>query len=425
MNAFLADGNGWLGGMLAGYAFYYPFFMAWLWMLGGLYYYVHWERRAPCRPVLPEDPPGVSIIVPCFNEGSNVGDTLRSMCAQDYPLFEVIAVNDGSTDDTATVLDAMLDELPGLRVVHLAENRGKAAALRVGALLARHEILVTIDGDALLESDAVAWLVPHFVNGPRVGAVTGNPRIRSRSTLLGRLQVGEFSSIVGLIKRAQRIYGRIFTVSGVVTAFRRTALQRVGFWSTDMVTEDIDISWKLQLDHWDIRYEPNCLCWILTPETLKGLWRQRLRWAQGGAEVLFKYAADLFVWRKRRMFFVYLELILSVLWSYLMATVILLYLIGLAFPLPPALHVATLVPGWTGVVLGLTCLLQFALALAIDGRYERGLAGYYFWIIWYPLAYWLINVLTTVVAVPRAWRRRRGRLARWVSPDRGIGADPT
>lgn len=287
-----------------GYAFYYPLFMAYLWMLGGLYYYFHWERHARAPVYDATTAPGVSLLVPCFNEGPNVRDTLRSACAQAYPNLEVIAINDGSSDDTAAVLDRLLEEQPRLRVVHLSANHGKAAALRAGALIARHEYLVTIDGDALLETDGVGWLVQHFIHGPRVGAVTGNARIRSRSTLLGRLQVGEFSSIVGLIKRAQRIYGRVFTVSGVVTAFRKSALHRVGYWSIDMVTEDIDISWKLQMDHWDIRYEPNCLCWILTPETFRGLWRQRLRWAQGGAEVLIKYATDLLNWRKRRMWFI-------------------------------------------------------------------------------------------------------------------------
>src|SRR3546814_5898602 len=121
-----------------------------------------------------------------------------------------------------------------------------------------------------------------MIEQSRVGAVTGNPRIRNRSSLLGQGQVGEFASIIGLIKRTQRVYGRIFTVSGVVAAFRRRALDHVGYWSLDMITEDIDISWKLQRDHWTIFYEPRALCWILMPETLRGLWRQRLRWAQGG-----------------------------------------------------------------------------------------------------------------------------------------------
>ena len=169
-----------------------------------------------------------------------------------------------------------------IRIIHLERNCGKANALNVGAIASNNEILVCIDGDAMLDEYAVASLVKHFIYSPRVGAVTGNPRVRNRSTLLGKIQVGEFSSIIGLIKRAQRIYGRVFTISGVVTAFRKSALQRIGFWRSDTTTDDIDVSWRLQLDHWDIRYEPNALCWILMPETYRGLWKQRLRWAVGG-----------------------------------------------------------------------------------------------------------------------------------------------
>lgn len=153
-----------------------------------------------------------------------------------------------------------------------------------------------IDGDALLDRDAAAYIVEPMLYNPRVGAVTGNPRIRTRSTLVGKIQVGEYSSIIGLIKRTQRIYGNVFTVSGVIAAFRRSALAEVGYWSDDMITEDIDISWKLQLNQWTIFYEPRALCWILMPETLKGLWKQRLRWAQGGAEVFLKNMTRL--WRK-------------------------------------------------------------------------------------------------------------------------------
>lgn len=132
-----------------------------------------------------------------------------------------------------------------------------------------------------------------LIQYPHVGAVTGNPRIRTRSTLIGRIQVGEFSSIIGLIKRTQRIYGRVFTVSGVIAAFRRQALADVGYWSPDMITEDIDISWKLQLRHWDIFFEPRALCWILMPETLRGLWKQRLRWAQGARRCFWSTFAGL------------------------------------------------------------------------------------------------------------------------------------
>jgi poly-beta-1,6-N-acetyl-D-glucosamine synthase len=265
-------------------------------------------------------------------------------------------------------------------------------------------------------------MVKHLIEYPRVAAVTGNPRIRNRSTLLGRVQVGEFSSIIGLIKRAQRVYGRIFTVSGVMAAFRKSALHRVDYWSVDMVTEDIDVSWKLQLDHWDIRYEPNALCWILMPETFAGLWKQRLRWARGGVEVLRKYGRALLNWRQRRIWPIYAEFFTSIIWAYVMMTVFVLWLAGQIVDVPEPLSVQVLLPGWNGVILGFTCLLQFAISLVIDSRYERNIGKYYFWVIWYPLAYWMLNVLTNVVALPKVLLQAKGKRAIWVSPDRGIRA---
>lgn len=220
------------------------------------------------------------------------------------------------------VLNQLAEEYALLRVIHLAENQGKAVALKAGAAAARGDLLVCIDGDALLDRDTAAYLVAPLIQYPHVGAVTGNPRIRTRSTLIGRIQVGEFSSIIGLIKRTQRIYGRVFTVSGVIAAFRRQALADVGYWSPDMITEDIDISWKLQLRHWAIFFEPRALCWILMPETLKGLWKQRLRWAQGGAEVFWSICAACFAGSITGCGTLFLEYALSTLWAFAYAVTI-------------------------------------------------------------------------------------------------------
>lgn len=407
---------------LQGFAFYYPLFMACLWMIGALYYRLRWERQkkgAAKVPSLTSYPP-VSIIVPCHNEAEHIEETITFLATQQYPEFEIIAVNDGSTDGTGEILDDLARRLDRLRVLHFTANQGKAMGLRMAALVSRHEYLVCIDGDALLAPQATVWIMTHFLRWPRVGAVTGNPRIRTRSTLLGKIQVGEFSAIVGLIKRAQRIYGRVFTVSGVVSAFRKTALHHVGYWSTDMMTEDIDISWRLQLNHWDIHFEPNALCWILMPETLKGLWRQRLRWAQGGNEVLLRYLRHLFSWRSRRMWPVYLEYFCSVFWGYAMLLVAALWLTGQFLPLPADLQVRTLLPTWPGVVLGMACLIQFLVGMALDARYEKGIGRYYYWMIWYPLVFWVINLLTTVVALPRTLLKERNARATWISPDRGI-----
>jgi biofilm PGA synthesis N-glycosyltransferase PgaC len=405
------------------FAFYYPLFMSYVWVTGAIYYFFYRERtdrRRPNNPPPLVETPPVSFIVPCHNEGANAEDTIHSLLEQDYPEIEIIAVDDASTDDTGERLQRMAESEPRLRVIHFPENQGKAMGLRMAALAARHEYLICLDGDAQLDPHATRWLIRHFIMGPRVGAVTGNPRVRNRTTLLGKIQVGEFSSIIGLIKRAQRIYGRIFTVSGVVAAFRKSALHEVGYWNVDMVTEDIDVSWRLQIRHWDIRYEPNALCWILMPESYEGLWRQRLRWAQGGIEVFMRYWRDLLSWKSRRMWIVGLELIVSTFWAYLIATISLLWVIGLITPLNPPYVVESILPGWSGVILGATCLIQFGVSLAIDSRYEPALSRYYYWMIWYPTLYWMIHSAATIVAVPRTLMKRRGQRAVWRSPDRGI-----
>lgn len=405
------------------FTYYYPLFMAYLWMTGAIIYFVRWEKpfgEDVTQPPKLEKWPGVSIIVPCHNESANIAETIQWLCLQQYDNYEIIVINDGSTDDTGNILDGLAQQHKRLRVIHLLANQGKARGLTLGALVARHEYLVCIDGDVVLDPWATRWMVWHLQSSPRVGAVTGNPRIRNRSTLLGKIQVGEFSSIIGLIKRAQRIYGRVFTVSGAVAAFRRAALQEVGFWDMDMVTEDIDISWKLQLNFWDIRYEPHALCWLLMPETFKGLWKQRLRWAQGGAEVFLKNFCRLWDWKRRRMFMVFMEYFTSVLWAYSMIAVTLLWAVGKFYSLPPMLTIKSLLPGWTGLLLGITCLIQFAVSMIIDAKYDRRFGKIYFWIIWYPVAFWLINIFTIAVGLPKAVTKPKGQRALWKSPDRGI-----
>ncbi|HET7102927.1 MAG TPA: poly-beta-1,6-N-acetyl-D-glucosamine synthase [Terracidiphilus sp.] len=408
--------------LLLGYSFYYPLTMSFIWIIGGLFYFLRLEHKASHPDVPPrlDSWPRATLVVPCHNEAETIRDTVESLADQDYPDFEIIAIDDASNDASRAILNELLGKYPNLRVLHFPENQGKAMGLRMAALAANSDFLICIDGDSLLDRYATRWLMWHMVTGPRVGAVTGNPRVRNRSTLLGRLQVGEFSSIIGLIKRAQRIFGRIFTVSGVIAAYRISALHQAGYWSTDIVTEDIDISWRMQMNFWDIRYEPNALCWILMPETLRGLWRQRLRWALGGAQVALRYARNLFDWRKRRMWFVTIEYALSVLWSYVMLFVLIISILGTWLAMPRALHFPGPIPGWYGVVLSAVCVLQFLVSMLIDRRYEKSTGRQFFWIIWYPLVFWMVGMITAVVSLPIALYKQTGVRAVWESPDRGI-----
>ena len=404
------------------FCFGYPFVMAWYWMAGGALFYVTRERRMAPQdsPEAIEHWPPITILVPCYNEAENAEETVSTAAAVDYPEFEIIAVNDGSRDNTAEVLNGLAGRIPGLRVVHLAQNQGKATAMNTGALLAKHEILVCIDGDALLDPQALRWIARAFRRG-NVGGLAGNPRIRNRPSLLGRLQVGEFSSIIGLIRRAQTMYGRLFTVSGVICAFRKRGLEDAGWWSPRTITDDIDVTWRIQVAGWRVIYEPNAVVWILMPETLRGLWNQRLRWAEGGAQMMVDFFWPMVRGKAPSLLPTYLNNLLSVVWSYVMLfslCVGILWAVGLA---PPAvLPGFQLVPEWWGLTLTITYLAQALVSHLVERRYEKDILKSLFWIIWYPLAFWMLSTATSVVALPRALFRPRKERTTWISPDRGL-----
>jgi biofilm PGA synthesis N-glycosyltransferase PgaC len=241
--------------------------------------------------------------------------------------------------------------------------------------------------------------------------------VRTRSTLVGKIQVGEFSAIIGLMKRAQRIFGRVFTISGVVCAFRKAAIAEIGFWNSNMQTEDIEISWNPQLNHWDVRYEPRSVCWVLMPETLVGLVRQRYRWAVGGAETIKRYTKKIFQWKSRRMWVVYFEYAVSVLWAYNILVILITAIAGalwLGLPFDKGLISSS------ALILGGTCLLQFFISMLIDARYDHRLLRVFPAVIWYPLVYWLMNCVMTIVVFMTTIVYQKERSGRWENTDRGI-----
>lgn len=190
-----------------------------------------------------------------------------------------------------------------------------------------------------------------------------------------------------------------------------------------MMCEDIDITWKLQVNGWLVRYEPHALCWILMPETFKGLWKQRLRWAMGGIQVLLKYSGSLTTRRGLSMLPLYVEYVLSVTWAYVMTFCLLLTCLFITADFftqgANTTTFARILPAWSGLWLATVCLMQMFLSLMMDRKYEKNLLSVYATVIWYPIAFWMLTMLTTVWALPKTLMRKKGQRARWVSPDRG------
>lgn len=409
LGQFLFDG-------IVEFVYWYPALMAMMWVIGSIIFYCHNERHG----ALPlKETPMVSILMPAHNESDILYNVVKEMTQLNYPNYELIMINDGSSDDTGEVLKNIVQMYENVRVIDLKKNCGKANALYLGTIASKGEILVGVDADSYLDKNALRYLVSHFINennGERVGAVTGNPRVRNRGTLLGKIQLCEYASIISLIKRTQRVLGKVMTVSGVCVAYRKKALLDCGFWDRDMMTEDIAVTWKLEKHFWDVRYEPRALCWMLVPETIKGLWRQRKRWAEGGLEVIFRHGDIFKSWRRRRLFPIYFEQVCSFFWSvcWLILTLILL-IMEISGKTVFTEYI------WKSQFLSFVCLLQFAVAILLESNYDKQIFKSTWSVIWYPLVYWYVNVFITLAALLKAILPKK-KLATWKSPDRGITA---
>jgi len=208
-------------------------------------------------------------------------------------------------------------------------------------------------------------------------------------------------------------------VSGVICAFRKRALEQAGWWSPRTITDDIDVTWRVQVAGWRVTYEPHAIVWILMPETLRGLWKQRLRWAEGGVQMMVDFFRPMVRGACPSLLPTYINYLLSILWAYIMAFSLIigvLWAVGLAPP--KVLPGFQLIPEWWGLTLTITYLAQALVSHLLEQRFEKHMLRSLFWMIWYPLAFWMINTATAVVALPSALLKPRK--ATWTSPDRGL-----
>jgi len=392
---------------------FYPILSAVVWLTTSLIYYARKEHLPRDREAglyrLPDPPPRVSVVIPAYCEEKVIERTVEAALRIDYPDFEVVVVDDGSTDGTVERILPHVDS-GRVRLLRKTVNEGKALALNDALLCIDGEIVLTIDADAVVDPQILRNVVPHF-SSPRVAAVTGNPRVSNRRTLLSKIQLIEFTSIVGLLRRAQRVWGRIQTVSGVVVAFRRKALFDVGLFDPSMATEDIDISWRLQKRFWDIRYEPRGLVWMQVPESLPGFWRQRRRWAIGLGQVLRRHLGILGRRKHLRQWPVAYEAILSILWAFCFVVLTSLWIVSYSMGIPPV--GAHPIPNFWGMLIATTCIVQLAAGILLDRNYDRSVVPYAAFTVFYPLLYWALTSTIAFLYTPVGLFRPRPEVTLW------------
>lgn len=399
---------------LAEFLLLYPAFMALLWIVLSIIYAYTKEWRLPWRDDVRLT---VAVVIPAHNEELVIARTLECLLNQDYRHLEIHVVSDGSLDRTVEIAAGFSDR--GVIVHDLPSNRGKNGVLQYALQLVETDLFLVVDADTQAEPNAISCMVQQFAD-PRVGAVTGGIRVQNASSLLTAMQSLEYAVIVGLAKRADQFWGGLFTVSGAAACFRTVVLREIGGWMAMTVTEDIEVSWRIQKAGYLLAYEPRGLFYVQVPSTLRALYGQRTRWAQGMSEVLRKHG-DLWHSRNSALLPIAAQAVATGIWILLVCLV----LISLAWQMCRGQFN---VVGFHSInfdavlsALNWTCglfLVQTVVAGLIEGTRQRR----DFWVLGlaflYPVYYWLIIFPCFVIGATRGLFSQSS--ARWARTERVV-----
>ncbi len=233
--------------------------------------------------------PFVSVLVPAYNEGEVVEASIRSLMHLNYPRYEVIVIDDGSSDDTFVKSKRFEGTRGGVTVRVIRQpNAGKAHALNTGVNAARGEFVLCVDADSTLDPQTLRRALGHMED-PHVGAVAGNVKVVNRRNLLSRLQALEYVQGLNLVRKAQAFFRAVNIVPGPIGLFRRRAILEVGGYATDTFAEDCDITLSLIAHRWLVTYEPGAIAYTEAPESLQDLLKQRYRWTRGILQAVRKH----------------------------------------------------------------------------------------------------------------------------------------
>ena len=234
----------------------------------------------------------VSILVPVKNEEKVLGRLLRALSNLDYPSqkVEIIVIDDGSTDKTIEICKEYAAGHPDrIRLLHRSISDGKPSALNYGLKYAHGEIVATFDADNVPESDTLLKAV-EFFEDPSVDAVQGTIcSINADENMLTKFLSYEAAVRFKAYMQGKDVLRLFVHLAGTCQFIRRDVLAKIGGWSSESLSEDMEISARLTKNNCTIKYAPDIRSWEENPSTLGQLMNQRLRWYRGCLDAALKY----------------------------------------------------------------------------------------------------------------------------------------
>ena len=250
-----------------------------------------WRRRKASIP--DERLPGVSIVVPAYNEGKNIAETIESLLRLDYPKdrLEIIVVDDGSTDNTYEV--AKRYEGNNVRVIR-KENGGKSSALNVGIKNAKYDVIACMDADSIATGEALKALVSYIVD-EGADAVTPVMHVWKPKNIIEKFQWAEYI-LSNVMRRALDTLQAQYVTPGPFSVFRRECFEKYGYFEENNITEDMEIAMRIQAKGGKIIHASDAIVYTKVPRDLVSLIKQRVRWNLGFLENALRYRKD--IWKR-------------------------------------------------------------------------------------------------------------------------------
>ncbi|MBU6451932.1 MAG: glycosyltransferase family 2 protein [Cyanobacteria bacterium REEB67] len=234
--------------------------------------------------------PAVDIFISAKNESRVIETTVRNLFKMDYDDYLVWVIDDCSTDSMPAILDRLKDEFPNLRVINRKPGScpGKSAALNEALALAKGDVVTVFDADAYVAPDFLKTALPHL-QPETVGAVQAQKRMFEHQTgFFVHCQDSEYAMDT-YFQVSRDLIGGAVELRGNGQLVKRQALIDVGGWNNKAITDDLDLSMRLLVNNWDIRFTPEAVVWEEAVGNLKGLIRQRRRWAEGSMRRYLDY----------------------------------------------------------------------------------------------------------------------------------------
>lgn len=406
----------------------YPILGSFAWFIGVLCYsFLFKYKHIDWVEIPTEVEPFITIMVPAHNEEVVIEDTVDYLMTKiNYGNYEVLVTDDGSTDETPAILARLQKKYPKLRVIRIDKNKGKAHAFDIGMAFAKGRLILSNDADTVPEPDALSNYVNYFIRpgGRNISAVTANMDVKNRTSLLGKSQTVEFSSIVGIIKRTQAgVLGGLYAYSGANTMYRKDALIDVGGFRQDRATEDISIAWDHQLNGWISVFAPTIIFFMEVPVSLPMLYRQRKRWAKGGTEVwLTNFKKVLFhPFENIGRTFMFIDQTFSIIWSLFFCISFFVFIILMGVYLYQGNFeqiYRTLTISFLFVCFEMISgILQLIASLMVDDQGRK--LKYMLFAPLYMLLFWMVNAITIMTTFIPAIKTILGYgSGTWKSPER-------